>query len=247
MPNFLFYLDIFYKRIYPISKSTLGLSAFVAAGPSPPGARAGVFLYRWKMKIAFLIDGFNFYHSIKTIDDRLLWFDYVAYCRHFMRSFDTLHSITYFTSLAFWRTEAVERHKIFLQACTVNGITIIFGKFKAKNIPCPFCHKGIIRHEEKATDVNLALHAYRFAAQGVEKIILVTGDTDLIPAVRMIKSDFPDTHVGIVFPYRRDNRELEKEADFYHKTRKEILHSFRLPERIQKANGKFITCPVQWA
>jgi uncharacterized LabA/DUF88 family protein len=198
------------------------------------------------METAFLIDGFNFYHSIKKIDNRLLWFDYVAYCRHFMRSFDILHNITYFTSLAFWRPESVERHQIFLQACKIYGITIIHGKFKEKKIPCPFCHKEIVRHEEKATDVNLALHAYRFAGQGVKQIILVTGDTDLMPAIKMIKSDFPSTRVGIVFPYCRDNRELEKEADFYHKTKKEILYSFRLPERIQKANGKFITCPAQW-
>jgi uncharacterized LabA/DUF88 family protein len=198
------------------------------------------------MKTVFLIDGFNFYHSIKPISDRLLWFDYDAYCRHFMRSSDILHSIVYFTSLAYWRGDAVKRHQIFLQACVVRGITVVLGKFKEKTFPCPFCYKNIIRHEEKATDVNLALHAYRFAAQGIEQVILVTGDTDLIPAIRMIKSDFSDTRVVIVFPYRRDNRELENEADFYHKTRKEILHSFRLPDRIQKTNGKFITCPSQW-
>lgn len=199
------------------------------------------------MKTAFLIDGFNFYHSIKPLSDRLLWFDYKAYCRHFMRSTDTLHSISYFTALAFWRTEAVTRHQVFIQACAVLGIDVVLGKFKEKNSMCPHCRRNILRHEEKATDVNLALHAYRLAAQGAEQVVLVTGDTDLIPAIRMIKSDFPDTKVGIIFPYRRDNRELEKEADFHHKTRKEILPSFRLPERLQKANGKFLTCPPKWA
>ena len=198
------------------------------------------------MKTAFLIDGFNFYHSIKQLSDQLLWFDYDAYCRHFMRSSDILHSITYFTSLAFWRKEAVKRHQMFIQACEAKGISIVLGKFKDKPSTCPHCRQDILRHEEKATDVNIALSAYRCATHGVEQIILVTGDTDLAPAIRLIKNDFPKTKVGLLFPYRRDNRELEKEADFHHKTRKDILPSFRLPEQIQKPNGKLITCPPQW-
>jgi uncharacterized LabA/DUF88 family protein len=198
------------------------------------------------METAFLIDGFNFYHSIKPISDRLLWFDYDAYCRHFMRSSDILHSITYFTALAFWREEAVKRHQVFIQACIAKRIDVVLGKFKEKPTTCQHCKQTIIRHEEKATDVNIALFAYRLAAQKMEKIIIVTGDTDLIPAIMMINSDFPYTKVGVVFPYRRDNRELEKEADFYHKTRKEILSLFRLPDQIQKPNGKIITCPSQW-
>lgn len=198
------------------------------------------------MKTAFLIDGFNFYHSIKPISDRLLWFDYDAYCRHFMRSIDTLHSITYFTALAFWRINAVKRHQVFIRACKSKGINIVLGKFKEKPSQCPSCHQPLLRHEEKATDVNIALSAYRHAAQGIERIVLVTGDTDLIPAIKMIKTDFPHVVVGVVFPYRRDNRELEREADFHHKTRKAILSSFRLPGQLQTTNGKDISCPVEW-
>ena len=199
------------------------------------------------MDTAFLIDGFNFYHSIKPLPRQLRWFDYDAYCRHFMRATDTLTSITYFSALATWRLDRVARHEVFIEACKAKGIRVILGKFKEKPSQCPHCRQGIHRHEEKATDVNLALSAYRHAAQGIEQIILVTGDTDLIPAIRMVKNDFPKTKVGLVFPYHRDNRELEKEADFHHKTRKEILPAFRLPERIQKPNGKFVTCPPQWA
>jgi uncharacterized LabA/DUF88 family protein len=198
------------------------------------------------MKTAFLIDGFNFYHSIKPISNRLRWFDYDAYCRHFLRSTDILHSITYFTAIAFWREQAVKRHQIFIQACIAKGIDVIMGKFKEKLSACPHCRENIIRHEEKATDVNIALFAYRLAVHKIDQVIMVTGDTDLIPAIMMIKNDFPSTKVGIVFPYRRDNKEMAVEADFYHKTRKEILPRFRLPDQMQKPNGKIITCPPQW-
>lgn len=198
------------------------------------------------MKTSFLIDGFNFYHSIKPISDRLLWFDYDAYCRHFMRTSDTLDSITYFSALATWRENAAKRHQVFLQACEIKGIITILGKFKEKKSRCPECHQTLTKHEEKATDVNIALYAYRYAAQGAEQIIFVTGDTDLIPAIRLIKKDFPKVRVGVIFPFKRDNRELVREADFSHRTRVELLETFRLPDKLTKPNGKIITCPEKW-
>ena len=199
------------------------------------------------MQTAFLIDGFNFYHSLEGLDKRLRWFDYAAYCQHFMSGGDSLHSVSYFTALAYWRKESVARHRVFIEACTARGINVVLGKFKKKEAPCPHCKAQIIRHEEKATDVNIALSAYQLAAQhAVEQIILVTGDTDLIPAIRMIKADFPSVRVGVVFPRRRANEELACEAHFTHSTRENILYGFQLPDRVKKANGKNLTRPEAW-
>jgi hypothetical protein len=94
------------------------------------------------METAFFIDGFNFYHSLKTVRgplaNRLRWFDYVSYCERFMKSADTLKEVYYFTALAFWRsTEAVLRHKIFIDASEARGVKVVLGKFKAKSAQCP--------------------------------------------------------------------------------------------------------------
>ena len=198
------------------------------------------------MKTAFLIDGFNFYHSIRDLCRQLRWFDYGGYCRHFMRATDTLRSITYFTALATWLPDKSTRHQIFIEACEARDIRVVLGKFKEKRAPCPHCSKSILRHEEKATDVNIALHSYKLAAQGTEQIIFVSGDTDLIPAVRMIKQDFPSVVVGVVFPYRRDTREFTRVVHFHHKTSQKVLNNFVLPVTITKPNGKTITCPPSW-
>lgn len=198
------------------------------------------------MHTAFLIDGFNFYHSLKNFERRLRWFNYYEYCLHFMRSTDTLQSITYFTALAHWLPDGVRRHEVFIEACAAMGIRVVLGKFKEKTFRCPHCAKDIFRHEEKATDVNIALHAYRLAAQGIEQIFFVSGDTDLIPAARLIKQDFPDVKVGVIFPYQRSTREFTHIVDVHHKTSRQILERFILPERITKANGKVIICPDSW-
>jgi uncharacterized LabA/DUF88 family protein len=160
---------------------------------------------------------------------------------------DDLHSITYFTALANWRSpDAVQRHRALIEANEVNGINVVLGNFKRKQIHCSLCNGVLERHEEKATDVNIALYAYRLASKGLEQIILVTGDTDLIPAIKMIKEDFPTVRVGVIFPYDRMNKELKKVSCFHHKTRKSILYQFLLPDRISKSNNHVITCPANW-
>lgn len=199
------------------------------------------------MQTAFFIDGFNFYHSIKRLDRQLRWFDYKAYCRHFLRASDSLCSVNYFTALAYWRADSAARHQMFIEATEVNGVNVILGMFKEKNLFCPNCHTPFNTHEEKATDVNIALEAYRVASrQEIEQIIFVTGDTDLLPAIRMIKSDFPEKRIGVVFPLNRVSKELCQEAHFYHRTRRKILDRFQLPEVIQSPQGKIIQRPPTW-
>jgi uncharacterized LabA/DUF88 family protein len=199
------------------------------------------------MQTAFLIDGFNFYHSIEPLEKRIRWFDYHAYCKHFMRKDDLVQSITYFTALAYWRGTAAKRHQIFIEANEANGIKVVLGKFKEKTYICPHCKQNILRHEEKATDVNIALYAYRMASMQVaEQIVLVTGDTDLIPSVKMIKKDCPAIRIGVIFPFKRFGKELKQEAHFSHKTDQNILHNFQLPDEIIKPNGGKITRPIEW-
>lgn len=197
------------------------------------------------MRTAFVIDGFNFYHSIKNLPKHLRWFDYAAYCRHFLTRHDTIDFICYCTALAWFRPEAAARHEVFLKACHLNGIHVILGQFKKKDMDCPHCHNHITRHEEKETDVNIALTAYRLAAK-TEQVFLVSGDSDLAPVIRAIKWDFPKVRVGVIFPFRRFTRELKNAADITHKPPRKILDQFVLPLKINKADGSEIICPANW-
>lgn len=57
--------------------------------------------------------------------------------------------------------------------------------------------------EEKQTDVNIALHAYRDAVRGAcDQLVICSNDSDLEPALRLIREDVPTVRVGLVMPLR---------------------------------------------
>lgn len=104
--------------------------------------------------------------------------------------------------------------------------------------------------EEKQSDVSLALHAFSDAIRGeVDQIVIVTNDTDLVPAVEMIKRD---THasVGLVVPTRDKvrpaNEDLARSSDWVrnHITDEELERA-QLPRAVVAA-GKAAHKPISW-
>lgn len=60
--------------------------------------------------------------------------------------------------------------------------------------------------EEKQTDVRLALDAYRGARElNLEHVVIVSNDSDLIPAFEALKNYAPDVHRGIIAPRKNDS------------------------------------------
>ena len=57
--------------------------------------------------------------------------------------------------------------------------------------------------EEKQTDVNIALQAYRDVARGVcDQVVICSNDSDLEPALRLIRQDVPAATIGLIMPLR---------------------------------------------
>jgi uncharacterized LabA/DUF88 family protein len=166
-----------------------------------------------KISIAFLIDGFNFYYSIKNLSPKYRWFDYSKFCRYFAIPNGQIHSIHYFSAIATWLPSVAQRHQAFITAQEHNGVEVILGEFKDKHRCCHQCRYCYIDHEEKRTDVNIALHAYRIAAKPeVDKIILVSNDSDFVPIIETIRMDFPQKQFGVIFPYQRFSAQINNIA-----------------------------------
>ncbi|HWZ48239.1 MAG TPA: NYN domain-containing protein, partial [Herbaspirillum sp.] len=78
-----------------------------------------------------------------------------------------------------------------------------------------FCQDILVwKAEEKQSDVNLALQLYHDAVSGsVDHQIVVTNDTDIAPALKLIR-DHTSVRIGLVIPtrdhQRRPNADLKK-------------------------------------
>ena len=120
----------------------------------------------------------------------------------------------------------------------------------AKTPPAQCEKVDIWKLEEKQSDVSLALHAYSDAVRKeIDHAVIVTNDTDLVPALEMIKRD-TGIAVGLVIPTRLKerpaNRDLANRADWVrtHITDQELEIS-QLPRVVM--NGRNASHkPVSW-
>lgn len=109
------------------------------------------------------------------------------------------------------------------------------------------------RLEEKQTDVNIALEAYRDAVKGTAtQFVFVSNDTDLAPALLALREDYgADTHIGVIIPIRSTNQRPGNEALSVHAnwTRRHItdaeLAASQLPEMVP-TKKKPIKKPIYW-
>ncbi|MEJ2061514.1 MAG: NYN domain-containing protein, partial [Gammaproteobacteria bacterium] len=89
---------------------------------------------------------------------------------------------------------------------------------------------------EKQTDVNIALHMYRDCVQGsYDHVVLVSNDSDLAPAIQLVRNDFPNIICGVVIPSStRKSRSLTQIAHWSRDgiTENELEQS-QLPQTIE--------------
>lgn len=114
------------------------------------------------------------------------------------------------------------------------------------------CDKvDIWKLEEKQSDVALALHAYSDAIrQEVDQIIVLTNDTDFVPAMRMIRDYHTLVIVGLIAPISPErgtvNAGIEKRA---HWTRRHIRDEefvrSQLPH-VVRGKSRAIHKPITW-
>ena len=164
-----------------------------------------------------------------------------------MRADESLADLYYFTSLAYWDPRKVARHKRYIRVLEDAGVKVVYGKFKAKDEVCRICHKSYTVPEEKRTDVNIAVSLFRLAHEDqFDTALLISGDTDLAPAVEAVRSSFPEKQVGVIFPMNRKNLELEAAAHFTMNIKYGRFTGHRYPDSVTLKDGTIITCPPEW-
>lgn len=174
-------------------------------------------------RVICLVDGFNLYHSLKRMKmPWLKWLDLWALSAALCRSkSEKLVAVRYYSAYAHWLPNAQRKHIEYVKALEARGVTPVMGQFKNKSRRCNKCGATWTAHEEKETDVNIALDLYRLAASNqFDRCLLISRDSDLAPSVRAVKQDFPQKVITTVSPpceHRRrsaciDPRRLAREC-----------------------------------
>jgi uncharacterized LabA/DUF88 family protein len=172
----------------------------------PHGFRpVGFFIVRVMKRISVYIDGFNLYHALKRIgDEKVKWLNLKALSdRLISNKSERIISIYYFSAFAYWLSESKSRHEEYVNALRASGIIAIIGQFKEKDRECHNCGFTWKAHEEKETDVSIGITLVSDAYKDkYDKALLLTRDSDLVPAVKMVRKEFSMKEVEVVAPPR---------------------------------------------
>jgi NYN domain len=203
-----------------------------------------------KKRVHALVDGFNLYHAIHNLriqgdNNHLKWVNLRMLIEHYVPASDfSLQAVKYFSAFATWKPDQHRRHRIFVAANQAVGVDVVMGRFKEKDRRCLRCNHSWVAHEEKETDVNIAIHALMGAFKDeYDMLLLVSADSDLSPAVRMVRAETGKT-IRLVFPIglRRSN-ELIDAAGGGNATREmKMIHLGRslLPRDVRDASGAIV-------
>jgi uncharacterized LabA/DUF88 family protein len=218
-----------------------------------------VFYYSSMDRVTFLIDGFNLYHSVCNASEDLSgastkWLDIRSLCSgyiYLLGKTATLREIHYFSALATHleasKPDVTKRHRDFIRCLQATGVLSELNRFKRKSMRCPSCGHRYNRYEEKETDVSIALKLLElFVTDSCDTVVLVTGDTDLAPAVRTAKKLFTGKRVVFAFPYKRKNSELAKLAPGSFEIKKEQYTKYQFSNPYTLPDGSQISKPSKW-
>ncbi|GHT85039.1 hypothetical protein AGMMS49960_20530 [Betaproteobacteria bacterium] len=228
------------------------------------------------MRTAFFVDGYNLFYGLlagtpyKWLDLRAL----LAHITHVQEPRSELASVSYFTAsvkpaLATRGIVSKEAQDTYIRALKATGVEVFFGRHRLEPGRAPrFINRttppsrldqvDIWRLEEKETDVNLAISMYRLAAKQaalppedqIQQLVLVSADTDMMPALSAIREDFPDLTVGVILPHRRERKSQDALKGLAHWIRhhvtEEELQRHQFPPRIAIGSKKPACKPDYW-
>lgn len=201
------------------------------------------------MRTYVYVDGFNlYYRAVKGSPAK--WLDVMALSKRVLQPHHRIERIKYFTA----RVTALDhdpgkpqRQDVYLRALrkAVPEVEIYFGHFLSHPVRTPLIQRGPERHfveilktEEKGSDVNLAVHLINDAwLDAYECAVIVSNDSDLSEAMRLVKLHHPSKRIGLVTPGKsHPSRELLRHADFSRHIRYRALTESQLPDPIPGTN-----------
>lgn len=203
-------------------------------------------------RVIAYIDGFNLYFGLRSKGwRRYYWLDPSALAANLLKRGQTLVTTNYFTARIAESSNnpgKQKRQTTYLEAIASTARTAIhYGHYLRKPQQCFQCGATWNSHEEKMTDVNIAVEMLKDAfADRFDTALLLSADSDLTAPVEAVRSLFPDKRVVVACPPRRQSKRLESVAHAYIRIGRKKLHESQLPVEIRKPDGFLLRRPSKW-
>jgi uncharacterized LabA/DUF88 family protein len=203
------------------------------------------------MRVGCYIDGFNLYHAVNELGRPMLkWTNLRAVAQSFCRPDDELVRVVFYTAINRWNPEKRKRHLNFKTALEATGVEVRLSTFDKVDKYCKRHRRYCPFNEEKQTDVALSVDVLTDCYEDVvERIILVTADSDHLPTVRRIREKFPHKVVFLVAPPKRLQyaRELGNACNGITELTAGRIADHPFPIDILDHRGKKVaTCPANY-
>lgn len=202
------------------------------------------------MNVICYIDGFNLYHGLRSKGWRkYYWLDLWALAERFLKPGQTLVEVVYCTTLIKDDPSGQQRQLTFIDALKAHrpGIKVVYGHYLAKDQRCFKCGNTYTRHEEKMTDVNIAVELLRDAHDDAfDTALVVSADSDLAPPVEAVVTRFPAKRVIVIAPPDRQSKKLESVASASFRLGRKTLQDSQLPDEYTKPDGYVLRRPPSW-
>lgn len=216
-----------------------------------------------KFRTMTYIDGYNLYfgmlqEAVKRGSReepsakwyRYMWLDLEALSRNLLVPNQELVAVKYFTAPISGGKGKQERQNAYLDALRTKPLVeIILGRFQPDRKECDRCGHPAYHPQEKKTDVNIATSLICDALHDrYDTAILISGDSDLTPALDGVRRLAPAKRMVVAFPPNRVSSELIGATDGKMiRIWEPALRQSRFPEAIEREGLPPIICPHKYS
>ncbi len=211
-----------------------------------------------KQRVTFYVDGYNFYYGLRRTINRnelwtrqYYWLDMVKFFESFLGDNQRLEKVIYFTATPLNPQKKNRQGVLFNANKFLNGnrFEIVRGKFLENWLECPFCHSGILKPEEKKTDVNISVRMMENCAQDrTDVVVLVSADCDLVPPLESIHKYHPEKFIKVFCPPSNHSDNLYTSMKRIRVKITYLLHNQRrFDDAVMDSKVGKYTVPEKWA
>jgi hypothetical protein len=198
-------------------------------------------------RVRVYVDGFNLYYGLhQKYGRKYLWLDLRSLAASFLRTCQVLTGVEYFTARRRRAVLSQANQATYLGALKARGVKVIEGRFQEKSLECNSCGATWTSYEEKESDVSFCVRLLEDAvARKFDVALLITADSDMMPAVKAVRRLRPEAKLVALFPPARYSDDLKRAVHAHFRIGEARLRQAQMPDTVYTPAASY-SRPVHW-